>query len=96
MFLLPEHEECAKELIDQEILFLQSKHVLVSASLKSMVKELLDEKPQGAGREAFLKRRSGVVEIEKCYTLPEESKTFRPLLQTLAGYERRFAFRTCA
>ena len=38
VFLLPEHEECAKELIDQEILFLQSKHVLVSASLKSMVK----------------------------------------------------------
>ena len=35
VFLLPEHEECAKELIDQEILFLRSKHVLVSAGLSS-------------------------------------------------------------
>ena len=34
------------------------------------------QKPQGSGREAFLKRRAGVVEKEECIAQPEDSKTF--------------------
>ena len=74
MFLLPEDVEIVKEVIEQRGIFLQSKHVLVSDGLKSMVKELLEAKPPGSGREAFLKRRSGDVEKEERIALPEQNK----------------------
>ena len=74
VFLLPEDVEIVKEVIEQRGIFLQSKHVLVSDGLKSMVKELLEAKPPGSGREAFLKRRSGVVEKEERIALPEQNK----------------------
>ena len=60
VFLHPHETEAAKCVIEQrrkEGTCLQSKHVLVSNDLYHMVKELLDAKPQGSGREAFLKRR---------------------------------------
>ena len=74
VFLLPEDVEIVKEVIEQRGIFLQSKHVLVSDGLKSMVKELLEAKPPGSGREAFLKRRSGDVEKEERIALPEQNK----------------------
>ena len=55
-----------------------------------MVKELLGAKPDGPGREAFLTRRAGVVETEKCYTLPEENKTFTPPPANFGGLRKAF------
>ena len=65
IFLHPHETEAARRVIEQkqkEGNGLQSKHILVSNDLYHMVKELLDAKPQGSGREAFLRRRAGVVE----------------------------------
>ena len=52
-----------------------SSNAIVSNILAQNTQEL-DAKPQDSGREAFLKRRVGVVEKEECIAQPEDSKTF--------------------
>ena len=74
VFLLPEDVAIVKEVIEQRGIFLQSKHVLVSDGLKSLVKESLEAKPPGPGREAFLIRRAGEVGEEEKIPLPGQNQ----------------------
>eukprot|EP00928_Gymnodinium_smaydae_P058179 TRINITY_DN41407_c0_g1_i1.p1 TRINITY_DN41407_c0_g1~~TRINITY_DN41407_c0_g1_i1.p1 ORF type:complete len:501 (-),score=79.22 TRINITY_DN41407_c0_g1_i1:495-1997(-) len=64
VYLTPEHAKEIWEAAEENDALLQSKHILVSDVYKSLVQEVLDAKPDGSGREVYLKRRAGVIEYE--------------------------------
>jgi len=76
LYLEPEHAAAIEKVVKQYGLKLQSKHVLASEGLKSLVIRALQEGPEGPGREAFLMRRAGFVERSVLMPLP----TLRPLV----------------
>mmetsp|Transcript_17392 Transcript_17392/g.47462 ORF Transcript_17392/g.47462 Transcript_17392/m.47462 type:complete len:720 (-) Transcript_17392:152-2311(-) len=64
VYLTPEHAADIQTAIDEHGVRLQSKHILVSEELKPILKKVLDAKPDGHNREAFLRRRAGAIERE--------------------------------
>jgi len=68
LYLEPEHAKVIEKYIADSGLKLQSKHMLVSASILQLTEQTLKEGPECSGREAFLMRRAG--SIEKKEQLP--------------------------
>ena len=58
VYLSPGHARVIESAIRVSGKTLQSKHLLVSPQFKPLVKEVLEVKPEGPGREAFLMRRA--------------------------------------
>ena len=76
VYLTAEHAAGIQDAIEEGDLQLQSKHVLISDSLRPTLTRVMDEKPQESGREAFLKRRvtveqESVVTLHPSYTFSE-------------------------
>ena len=62
LYLEPKHAKVIEKHVADCGLKLQSKHMLVSASILQLIERTLKAEPEGSGREALLLRRAGVIE----------------------------------
>ena len=64
LYLLPKHAKVIQRVVEEQGVFLQSKHILVSPTFVDALDLCLHAKPERSGREAFLVSRAGVVQSE--------------------------------
>jgi len=76
IYLSPDHALMIQDIVKKYHLKLQSKHLVVSQTFRHIVEKALLEDFGGKGRESFLLRRAGFVEVRVPLPLP----TKRPVL----------------
>jgi len=65
VFVGPDQIPELQDMLHNEGITLQSKHMVVSSKFKKIVQELLDAGPLGSGRDAFLRSRTKVCRVQE-------------------------------